>query len=46
MVNTALETALKAKEKSDWTPVTVDVASATITIRSAEVRSPDPPAYL
>ena len=41
-VNVALETALKAKEEPDWTPVTVDVASATLTIRSTQVSSPDP----
>ncbi|XP_061104420.1 amyloid beta precursor protein binding family B member 1-like isoform X2 [Conger conger] len=35
-VNVALETALKAKEKPDWTPVTVDVASATLTIRCTQ----------
>ncbi|KAJ8342379.1 hypothetical protein SKAU_G00323070 [Synaphobranchus kaupii] len=35
-INVALETALKTKEKQDWTPVTVDVASATLTIRSTQ----------
>ncbi|KAG9351829.1 hypothetical protein JZ751_023080 [Albula glossodonta] len=35
-VNVALETALKAKERHEWTPVIVDVASATVTIHNAE----------
>ncbi|KAJ8402302.1 hypothetical protein AAFF_G00371670 [Aldrovandia affinis] len=35
-VNNALEAALKAKEKHEWPPVIVDVASATLTIHSAE----------
>ncbi len=37
MINVALETALK-KDKEDWTPVTVNVASATLTILTSEVR--------
>ncbi|XP_062392863.1 amyloid beta precursor protein binding family B member 1 isoform X1 [Sardina pilchardus] len=36
IINTALETALNTKEKDDWTPVTVNVASATLTILHAE----------
>ncbi|KAL2094462.1 hypothetical protein ACEWY4_009181 [Coilia grayii] len=36
IINTALETALNTKEKDDWTPVTVNVASATLTILQAE----------
>ncbi|KAJ8392103.1 hypothetical protein AAFF_G00079090 [Aldrovandia affinis] len=35
-VNVALETALTTKEKQDWTPVTVNVASATLTILTTE----------
>ncbi|KAI1903452.1 hypothetical protein AGOR_G00027340 [Albula goreensis] len=35
-VNVALETALKAKERHEWMPVIVDVASATVTIHNAE----------
>ncbi|KAJ8280157.1 hypothetical protein GJAV_G00051220 [Gymnothorax javanicus] len=36
MVNVALETALGAKEEHEWTPVTVNVASATLTILTTE----------
>ncbi|KAG7484383.1 hypothetical protein MATL_G00049010 [Megalops atlanticus] len=35
-VNMALETVLKAKEEHKWTPVIVNVASATVTILSVE----------
>lgn len=38
MINVALETALNSKDKEDWTPVTVNVASATLTILTSEVR--------
>ncbi len=37
MINVALQTALN-KDKEDWTPVTVNVASATLTILTSEVR--------
>lgn len=37
VINVALETALN-KDKEDWTPVTVNVASATLTILTSEVR--------
>ncbi|KAG9348495.1 hypothetical protein JZ751_002231 [Albula glossodonta] len=36
IVNVALETALSTKEKHEWTPVTVSVASATLTILTTE----------
>ncbi|KAJ8266721.1 hypothetical protein GJAV_G00133960 [Gymnothorax javanicus] len=36
-INVAIETVLRGKkEEDDWTPVTVDVASATLTIRSTQ----------
>ncbi|XP_035290104.1 amyloid-beta A4 precursor protein-binding family B member 1-like isoform X3 [Anguilla anguilla] len=35
-INVAVETALKAKEGLDWPAVTVDVASATLTIRCTQ----------
>ena len=38
IINVALATAMNTKEKDDWTPVTVNVASATLTILHAEVR--------
>lgn len=37
LVNVALNTAINTKEKEEWTPVTVNVASATLTIITAEV---------
>lgn len=37
LVNVALNTAINSKEKEEWTPVTVNVASATLTIVTAEV---------
>lgn len=37
LVNVALNTAINTKEKEEWTPVTVNVASATLTIVTAEV---------
>lgn len=39
VINVALETALNSKDKEDWTPVTVNVASATLTILNNEVIS-------
>uniref|UniRef100_A0A8C7TDI6 Amyloid beta A4 protein-binding family B member 1 n=1 Tax=Oncorhynchus mykiss TaxID=8022 RepID=A0A8C7TDI6_ONCMY len=36
LVNVALNTAINSKEKEEWTPVTVNVASATLTIVTAE----------
>uniref|UniRef100_A0A8C2CNG0 Amyloid beta (A4) precursor protein-binding, family B, member 1 (Fe65) n=1 Tax=Cyprinus carpio TaxID=7962 RepID=A0A8C2CNG0_CYPCA len=36
VINVALETALNSKDKEDWTPVTVNVASATLTILTSE----------
>uniref|UniRef100_A0A673ZLC4 Amyloid beta protein binding family B member 1 n=1 Tax=Salmo trutta TaxID=8032 RepID=A0A673ZLC4_SALTR len=36
LVNVALNTAINSKDKEEWTPVTVNVASATLTIVTAE----------
>ncbi|XP_041750791.1 amyloid-beta A4 precursor protein-binding family B member 1 isoform X1 [Coregonus clupeaformis] len=36
LVNVALDTAMNSKDKEEWTPVTVNVASATLTIITAE----------
>uniref|UniRef100_A0A673L6P9 Amyloid beta (A4) precursor protein-binding, family B, member 1 (Fe65) n=1 Tax=Sinocyclocheilus rhinocerous TaxID=307959 RepID=A0A673L6P9_9TELE len=36
VINVALETALNSKDKEDWTPVIVNVASATLTILTSE----------
>uniref|UniRef100_A0AAY4ANA0 Uncharacterized protein n=1 Tax=Denticeps clupeoides TaxID=299321 RepID=A0AAY4ANA0_9TELE len=36
IINVALETALTTKDKQDWTPVTVNVASATLTVTHAQ----------
>ncbi|XP_016118633.1 amyloid beta A4 precursor protein-binding family B member 1-like [Sinocyclocheilus grahami] len=36
VINVALENALNGKDKEDWTPVTVNVASATLTILNSE----------
>lgn len=38
IINEALETAVNRKDKSDWTPVSVNVAPATLTILSKQVR--------
>lgn len=38
IINEALETAVNGKDKSDWTPVSVNVAPATLTILSKQVR--------
>lgn len=38
VINVALETALISKDKEDWTAVTVNVASATLTILTSEVK--------
>ena len=38
MVNEALEVAMNAKDKQDWTPVSVNVAPATLTILSRQVK--------
>lgn len=37
IVNAALETALASRDKADWSPVTVNVASATLTILISDV---------
>lgn len=37
IVNSALETALASSDKADWSPVTVNVASATLTILISDV---------
>lgn len=37
LVNVALDTAMNSKDKEEWTSVTVNVASATLTIITAEV---------
>lgn len=39
MVNEALEVAMDGKDTNDWTPVSVNVAPATLTILSKQVRS-------
>ncbi|XP_065119702.2 amyloid beta precursor protein binding family B member 1 isoform X3 [Paramisgurnus dabryanus] len=36
VINVALETALNSKDKEEWTPVTVNVASATLTVLNSE----------
>lgn len=38
IINEALEAAVNGKDKSDWTPVSVNVAPATLTILSKQVR--------
>lgn len=38
VINVALETALINKDEEDWTAVTVNVASATLTILTSEVK--------
>lgn len=38
VINDALEAAVNAKDKSEWTPVSVNVAPATLTILSKQVR--------
>lgn len=38
VINDALEVAVMTKDKSDWTPVSVNVAPATLTILSKQVR--------
>lgn len=38
VINVALETALNNKDKKDWTAATVNVASATLTILTSEVK--------
>lgn len=37
IINDALEVAVNSKDKSDWTPVSVNVAPATLTILSKQV---------
>lgn len=37
IINEALETAVHSKDKSEWTPVSVNVAPATLTILSKQV---------
>lgn len=39
VINDALEAAVNAKDKSEWTPVSVNVAPATLTILSKQVRA-------
>lgn len=38
IVNEALERAMDGKDKQDWTPVSVNVAPATLTILSRQVK--------
>lgn len=38
VINEALEAAVRGKDKKDWTPVSVNVAPATLTILSKQVR--------
>lgn len=38
MINDVLEVAMNGKDKNDWTPVSVNVAPATLTILSRQVR--------
>lgn len=42
VINDALEAAVMAKDKSEWTPVSVNVAPATLTILSKQVREEEP----
>ncbi len=37
VINEALEAAVNGKDKSEWTPVSVNVAPATLTILSKQV---------
>lgn len=37
IINDALEAAMDGKDRSDWTPVSVNVAPATLTILSRQV---------
>lgn len=37
IINDALEAAVEGKDKNDWTPVSVNVAPATLTILSKQV---------
>lgn len=37
VINDALEAAVRDKDKNDWTPVSVNVAPATLTILSKQV---------
>lgn len=39
IINDALEAAVNGKDKTDWTPVSVNVAPATLTILSKQVTS-------
>lgn len=38
VINDALEAAMLGKDKNDWTPVFVNVAPATLTVLSKQVR--------
>lgn len=38
VINEALEAAVDGRDKNDWTPVSVNVAPATVTILSKQVR--------
>lgn len=38
ILNEALEFAMAGRDKNDWTPVSVNVAPATLTILSKEVK--------
>lgn len=42
VINDALEAAVTTKDKSEWTPVSVNVAPATLTILSKQVREEKP----
>lgn len=42
VINDALEAAVTAKDKSEWTPVSVNVAPATLTILSKQVSEEKP----
>lgn len=42
VINDALEAAVMAKDKSEWTPVSVNVAPATLTILSKQVGEETP----
>lgn len=42
VINDALEAAVMAKDKIEWTPVSVNVAPATLTILSKQVRKEKP----
>ncbi len=41
VINEALKTAVNSKDKNEWTPVSVNVAPATLTILSKQVTEHD-----